>query len=140
MKRLEREVIAQLRLTIAHLDTDVSLVCKHRNAAHELFAEHFMQWSEAFAALYNQMMEVYRAHTPRPSGHWRATSIEIGFAPFPIKKWVADKVQTMPPTAVELLERFDALIEEWSNRQRSRSSRLLAQDGGAASVAVREGA
>lgn len=116
LKRLECEVIALMRAAIASLDTDLSLVSKSRNAAHELFADHLLEWSEEFAALYNRMLAIYRQHTPLPTGKWRDTSIGIGFSSFPIKKWRVDKVQPVPPTSGELLERFDALIQSRGNR------------------------
>ncbi len=114
MKQLEKNVIGHMRAAIAHLDSDLSIVSKSMNAAHELFRDHLMEWSEEFATLYNQMLEIYRAHRPLPKGHYRNTHIGMGYSSFPVSRWIADKEQPVPPTASELLARFDALIQAWN--------------------------
>ena len=84
------------------------------NAAHTLFADHLMEWSEEFAMLYQKMYEIYCAATPMPEGRYRTTSIGIGYSSFPVTRWMADKVQSPVPAAKELVARFDRLISEYS--------------------------
>ena len=113
---LEQEVITAMRLALANVDSDLSVVREQMNKAHGLFADHLMKWPEDFATLYQWMLEIYRAHTPMPTGHWRNTSVEVGYSSFPLKRWVADTVQPPRPTAIELVARFDALIQAWDAR------------------------
>lgn len=110
LKGLEREIIGHVRAAIAHLNTDLSVVNKNMNAAHELFSDHLMEWSEEFATLYNGMLAIYRAHRPLLKGHYCNTHSGIGYSSFPINRWVADKEQPVPPTAIELVVRFDRLV------------------------------
>jgi hypothetical protein len=116
LKQLENEVIASMRTALANLDTDHAVVREQMYAAHDLFGDHLAEWSEAFGTLYNKMLEIYCSHTPQPKGQYRVKHIGIGYSSFPVTQWVADKVQPIPPTALELVARFDALIHAWSAR------------------------
>lgn len=112
MKQLELEVITSMRAAIANFDTDHSVVREQMSKAHNLFADHSERWSEAFCTLYSEMLEIYCAYTPQPRGRYRLKHIGIGYSSFPVKTWVADKVQPPKPTADELVMRFDRLIGE----------------------------
>jgi hypothetical protein len=117
LKRLEREVTASMRTAIANLDGDLSLVREQLYAAHDLFGDHLMEWSEEFAKLYNQMLEIHRAHTPMPRGHYRTRHIGIGYSSFPVQTWIVDKEQPATPTADELVQRFDQLISAHTGKE-----------------------
>jgi len=116
LKQLENEVIASLRTALEHLDTDHAVVREQMYKAHDLFGDHLMEWSEAFGTLYNGMLEIFRAHTPMPTGQYRVSHVGIGYSSFPVTTWVADKEQPVPLTAIELVARFDVLIHAWSAR------------------------
>ena len=117
LKELEHEVIAAMRTAITNLESDLSLAREKMYAAHDLFGDHLMEWSEAFASLYNQMLEIHRAHTPMPTGHYRTRHIGIGYSSFPIQTWRADKEQPARPAAGELVARFDRLISAYTSRE-----------------------
>lgn len=128
LKRLEQKVIAFMRTTIANLDGDLSLVREQAYAAHDLFGDHLMEWSEEFASLYNQMLGIYRAHTPMPKGRYRTRHIAIGYSSFPIQAWVAGKEQPPRPTAGELVARFDRLISAYTRREGTMADRRGEQE------------
>ncbi len=115
MNQLEREVIGYMRTTLASLDTDASVVRENYYKAQDLFEEHLMKWSDAFALLYNGMLTIYRAHTPHPKGHYRNRHLEVGYTGYSFQTWVKDKVQPPIPSADELVSRFDKLINEYAN-------------------------
>lgn len=117
LKELEHEVIAAIHTAIANLESDLSLAREKMYTAHDLFGDHLMEWSEAFASLYNQMLEIHRAHTPMPTGHYRTRHIGIGYSSFPIQTWIADKEQPARPTANELVVRLDRLISAYTSRE-----------------------
>jgi hypothetical protein len=108
LKQLEQEVIDSMRAAIAAFDTDHSVVRVNMEKAHNLFRDH--EWSEAFYTLYNGMLEIYCAYTPKEKGHYRRTHIGIGYSSFRVQTWVVDKVQPPRPTAEELVARFDCLL------------------------------
>jgi hypothetical protein len=111
---LENEIIAHMRACIAALDdTDSTAARDEEQAAHGLFGVVIGEWSDEFANLYEQMMQVYRAKTPHPTGHYRRRSIEVGFTSYQTQHWVNDKVQPPIPTAIELVARFDTLVSGW---------------------------
>ena len=122
LKQLEHEVITSMRTAIAAFDTDHSVVRINMNKAHELFAEHLTEWSEDFCTLYNQMLAIYCAYTPREKGHYRRTSIEIGYTPHPVSIWVPDKIQPPKPTAIELVARFDCLLRAYAPVRKRRKA------------------
>lgn len=126
MKRLEKKVIDYMREAIATYHTDRMLVCKNFDLSHRLFAEHVMQWSEDFAKLQQQMYALWCAYTPKPTGQYRVTSIEIGYTAHQITKWANDKVQPPVPTTDELLNRFDQLLNAYAI-QRERRECPMAQ-------------
>lgn len=113
MNQLEKRVISYMRDALANLDTDHAAVQENMSYAHNLFAGCLMQWSEEFARLYDQMLEVYRAHTPMKRGHYRVTHIASGYSSLPIHTWVNDKEQPPIPTSSELVTRFDQIINEY---------------------------
>lgn len=113
MKQLEKDIVAAMRMAIANYYTDPSLASKSFHTFHRLFADHIGKWSENFAALWQQMYEIWCAYTPKPTGHYHRTSIEIGYTSHPIATWMNDKVQPPVPTTRELLGRFDRLIRAY---------------------------
>jgi hypothetical protein len=117
MKQLEQDVIGAMRAAIAHVDTDLAVVKENRYKAHELFAEHLLEWSETFSTLYSAMLEIFNAHTPKEKGHYRTIHIGIGYSSFPVCRWIADKEPPPQPTAGELCERFDLLIRAWKGSE-----------------------
>src|SRR5579859_8016641 len=120
MDALEQAVIGHIREALAAFDTDLMTVREEMDSADALFGAHLMAWSEAFCVLYNQMLKIYRARTPMPTGHCRASHVEIGYSSFQIRTWVPDKVQPPVPTSDELVARFDCLIETaWQKKQAS---------------------
>lgn len=116
LKKLEHDVIGSMRTALAHFDTDHAVVRENRYKAHDLFAEYLNEWSEDFCTLYRAMLEIFNMHTPKEKGHYRVSHIGIGYSSFAVSKWVADKVQPAPPTVIELVVRFDVLIQVWSAR------------------------
>ena len=107
---IEDEIIANMRACIEAMDTDQSHVRDKYDAAHHLFGSHLTAWSEEFGSLYNSMLEIYRAKTPKATGHYRTRHVGIGYSSFETRHWIQDKVQPPIPSAEELLERFDARI------------------------------
>ena len=117
LEHFETDVIAYMRDCVAAFDTDTTVVRDNMNKAHALFGEHLIAWSEEFGMLYNGMLDVYRAGFPQEQGHFRNHSIEIGYTPHAVKTWVPDKIQLPRITAIELVARFDTLIEKYTNSQ-----------------------
>lgn len=111
LEPFEDEVITSMRSCIAALDDhDPVKVRDAYNAAQNLFGNLLMQWSEKFAALYNDMLEIYRAKTPRTAYLRKDRSVPFGLGSTTITTYKKDKVQPVPPTAIELVARFDQLI------------------------------
>jgi hypothetical protein len=119
LKKLEQTIIDSMRAALAAFDTDHSVVRENMERAHNLFRDH--EWSEEFYTLYNGMLEIYCSYTPRERGHYRRTSIGVGYSSFPVQIWVPDKIQPPKPTAIELVARFDALIHAWNLEHPARS-------------------
>lgn len=117
MKRLEKKMIGHMREAIANYHTNPPLARENFYTSHYLFADHAGKWSEAFAALQQQMYKIWCAYTPQPVGHYRTTHIEIGYTAHPITRWVNDNVQPPIPTTEELLSRFDQLISKYACAQ-----------------------
>lgn len=115
-KQLENDVIGYMRTAIANFDTDPAVVHTNYSKAHELFVAHLVEWSEAFGDLYNQMLAIYNACFPKEKGHYRTSHVGIGYSSFPVHKWVPDKVQPPKPIVIELVARFDVLIQAWNGR------------------------
>ena len=113
LRQLELSTIASLRIAIEHLDSDHTVVRENMHTAHELFLEHLIEWSDAFGTLYNHLLEVYRAHTPKPQGKYRVNYIGVGYSSFCVQTWIADKEQPPLPTVEELVAHFDRFVNEY---------------------------
>jgi hypothetical protein len=114
LEPFEDEVISSMRVCISALDDkDTVKVRDAYNAAQELFGNLLMQWSEDFATLYNSMLDIYRAKTPRTAYSRKDRSIPFGLGSTTITTYKKEKVQPIPPTAIELVARFDALVSAY---------------------------
>jgi hypothetical protein len=119
MELFEDEVITSMRSCIAALDDkDTVNVRDAYNAAQNLFGNLLMQWSEDFATLFNSMLDIYRAKTPRTAYSRKDRSIPWGLGSTTITTYKKDKVQPVPPKAIELLARFDQLIATYKQKEK----------------------
>ena len=109
----EDAVIFYMRACISAMDIDPYEVNRQYDNAHCLFGALIAEWSEAFGNLYNSMLEVYRAKTPRTAYTRKDRNIPWGLGSTTITTYKKDKVQPVPPTAIELLVRFDQLISTY---------------------------
>ena len=109
----EDAVITYMRTCLEVMDTDKSAVGSMYDKASNLFGALISEWSEAFAQLYNAMLEIYRAKTPRAVYNRKDRCIPFGLGSTMITTYKKSKVQPVPPTAIELLARFDQLISTY---------------------------
>lgn len=117
MKQREHEIIAAMRLAIAQYHTEPVRAQEQMDHAHRLFANHLLEWSDAFAVLQQQMYKIWCAYTPMSTGRYRTRSIEIGYTPRQISEWMNDKRRPPAATTEALLDRFDQLIAAYTSTQ-----------------------
>jgi hypothetical protein len=109
MNELQQQIITHMRTAIATFKTDTYASSDAKKLADELARSDEMEWSDDFAALYNETLAIWRACTPQQRGRYTTTHREIGYSSFHTTVWREDKVQ--PSVDFDaLLVRFDELV------------------------------